>query len=366
MFILILLFLSKVTVAQNKIFYVNSYSTNLKDGQSDDVKIQRCIDDALLNESSTVILSDGDFNLLNTINIDVSNGQNILFKGGENTVLKHINADVGVCINVMGAPNLSRGSVNIESLKLIGPNIGIGKKNIFFNTVRHLYGIGVSSVNKIQINNCQIINFYGNGIDISNKRDRFNLQPINKLLIKNTSVINSWGKSPSISYGDGIYISDCKMFEVDNCIIINETTNYNPYGRSGIVIEDEVFDGTIKNCIVSGYNNGIHVENNLGKTIITNNILKNNLINIYCWNDYNSSLLIDKNKFYQNIKTSEYKAQKLLNIDIKRNPNLSSNDTIINNLFYNLRKSEFKDLKSKVSIKGNVIFKDNIINEKDH
>jgi len=313
-------------------------------------------------DNSVVIFDKGIYLLEGRINVEVVGNVRILIKGlGIETTLNFVNKDADKGFYIKGkSSNVSLGTVAIQDLVIKGPNSEVGIKNPFFDSARHMYGIGVSNIQNFEAERITVMDFYGNGIDISNKtevRERME-KSFHNVKIKNCKILDNWGKSPTDSYGDGIYISDCIKFEIANNIIINRIENTGWLGRAGIVIEDFTKNGTVNGNHISGYFKGVHIENSLGDIKIKKNTLSDNKIGVYLWSQgrvHEKNIVIDSNRFYQNT-IFDYSSQMNLNEDefafivVLREKKLKEIDIITNNKF--LFNKSIKDKNS--AIKGNV------------
>src|SRR5690606_16285860 len=215
------------------------------DGKRDDTKaINDCIIEALRHGNSVVMFPSGVY-LCNggvRINMDI---QTLELRGEVKNelppVLVFANKDISRGVSVVGKQSKkSTGSFTIKNIHLKGSIMGTGKDNIFYNTVRHQYGLGIQNIANVSIERCVVEDFYGNGIDVSNKLTRFREETssFKHVVIKNCQIINCWGKSPTDSYGDGIQIADCNNFILVNNVIDNIVKISEEHGRAGIVVED--------------------------------------------------------------------------------------------------------------------------------
>jgi len=308
--IILLQFILKSCVAQDR-FYVNSFGAKA-DGIFDNTEaINKCFMVALQKSNSVVIFGKGKYRCQGRLNVEFKADNQLTIQGesvATSIKFDNLNIDRGFFIT-SNKKSFGKGEILLRNLKITGPGLGVGKENKFYNSVRHLYGIGISNIKSVEIDGVEVRGFYGNGIDISNKESRsINKVKFQKVEIKNCNIVDVWGCSPSDSYGDGIYLSDSYNFVFLNNTINNGFKYTGSLGRGGIVIEDFTKNGVIYGNNISGYDRGIHIENSLGNITIKGNTLLDNRISFYLWssgiNSNEQPVNIKFNNFRSNIISS--------------------------------------------------------------
>lgn len=369
-FLTVILFFIVSSCYPQKKFYVKDFGAIADRKFDNTAAINNCFKEAMKFDNSVVIFDKGIYILEGRINVEVVGNVRILIKGlGIETTLNFVNKDADKGFYIIGkSPNVSLGTVAIQDLVIKGPNLEVGIKNPFFDSARHMYGIGVSNIQNFEAERITVMDFYGNGIDISNKtevRGRME-KSFHNVKIKNCKILDNWGKSSTDSYGDGIYIADCIKFEIANNIIINRIENTGWLGRAGIVIEDFTKNGTVNGNHISGYFKGVHIENSLGAIKINKNTLSDNKIGVYLWSQGKideKNIIVDSNKFYQNT-IFDYSSQMNLNEDefafivVLREKRLKEIDIIKNNKF--LFNKSIRDKKSAIKSNANLEIKTNL------
>lgn len=304
-FLLFFLVLNLTNCSAQRSFQVDDFGAKA-DGTFDNTEsINRCIAAAIKVNNSKVIFGKGRYLCKGRLDVQFLDDHELSIVGHQETTIEFSNLDLDKGIFIRGNEGkTSIGTVRLKSFRIIGPKLGIGEQNRFYNTVRHLYGIGISNINSVFIDKIEVVSFYGNGIDVSNKltRGKSSSCRFNIVEIKNCKISNTWGKSPTDSYGDGIYIADCNKFLISNNIIKNNFTHTFSLGRGGIVIEDYTRNGTIQRNSIIGYDRGVHIENSMGNITIANNSFKDNRIGVYLWSQGNhkleSPISLQSNKFW--------------------------------------------------------------------
>ncbi|WP_367329720.1 hypothetical protein [Sphingobacterium multivorum] len=339
-----LVFIFKSCFAQNS-FQVDDFGAKA-DGIFDNTEsINKCIAAAIKINNSKVVFGNGNYLCKGRLNIEFLNDHQLCIVGQPGTTIEFSNFDLDKGLFIRGNENkISVGTVRLENFKIVGPKLGNAAKNSYYNTVRHLYGIGISNIKDVFIDRLEIVNFYGNGIDVSNKltRKQSSLYRFRNVEIKNCKILDTWGKSPEDSYGDAVYVADCNKFLISNNLINNNFELTLSLGRGGIVIEDYTSNGIIQGNKIIGYDRGIHIENTFGSINIINNSFKDNRIGIYLWSDGNNKaevpIAIQSNRFwFENIiKRSDslnFNDDKFMYIAILREKFLLGRDKLFNNNF---------------------------------
>lgn len=357
-----LVFFLKSCIAQHS-FLVDDFGGKA-DGKSDNTEsINKCIEAALKISNSRVVFGKGRYICKGRLNVNFLSDHQISIVGQSETTIEFNNLDLDKGFFIRGYENdASIGTVQLKNLRIVGPKLGNGERNRFYNTVRHLFGIGISNIRDVVIDGVEIVNFYGNGIDVSNKltRRQSPLYRFRNVEINNCKISDTWGKSPTDSYGDAIYIADCNKFRISNNIIKNNFALTLSLGRGGIVIEDYTSNGIIKENSIIGYDRGVHIENSLGNITIVNNSFKDNRIGIYLWSQGNnkseSPISIQSNKFWfedmlRGSGKLKFNDDSFMYIAILREKLLLASDKLFNNNF--ILNSKISDEKS--AVKG-VIF----------
>lgn len=354
----------KSCTAQHR-FQVDDFGAKA-DGTFDNTEsINKCIAAAIKINKSKVVFGKGSYLCKGRLDVQFLNDNQLSIVGEPGTTIEFSNLDLDKGIFIRGNENkTSIGTVRLENFRIVGPKLGNGAQNSFYNTVRHLYGIGISNIKDVFIDRVEIVHFYGNGIDISNKltRGKSSLYRFHNVEINNCKILETWGKSPTDSYGDAIYIADCSKFLISNNIIRNNFVHTLSLGRGGIVIEDYTSNGTIQRNNIIGYHRGIHIENSFGNINIDNNSFKDNRIGIYLWsqgdNKAESPISIRSNKFWledmlEGSGNLKFNDDSLIYIAILREKFLSGRDKLFNNNF--ILNSKILDEKS--ALKGAVLSK---------
>ncbi|OOG15670.1 hypothetical protein BWD42_24275 [Sphingobacterium sp. CZ-UAM] len=341
-FLVGLIFTLKRCSAQD-IFKVDDYGA-IADGKFDNTEsINKCIVAALRVKNSKVVFGKGKYLCQGRVDINFKNDHNIIVQGNSETVIEFNNVDLDRGFLISGVKNhRTIGSIRLENFKIVGPQLGKGIHNRFYNTVRHLYGIGISNIKNVAISGIDVIRFYGNGIDVSNKLSRVDssLYRFQNVNINNCKVLDTWGKSPTDSYGDGIYLADCNTFQIYKNIIKNCLEDNCSPGRGGIVIEDFTRNGIIKENVIVGYDRGIHIENSLGNIEIHHNSFIDNRIGVYLWSqggDNERPISILSNEFslktILNNSKLQFSENNFMYIALLRQKELRERDKLFDNDF---------------------------------
>lgn len=339
---IVLLFFSTLSFCQ-KVFNVLEFGAK-GDGINDDSKaINDCILMALKEDSSVIYFPKGTYLCMRRINLEVTRNQTIVLEGNSSSkvkpllTFKNVDQDKGIYARGNNLEN-SLGNVKIINLRLEGPGLGIGKNNSYYNTVRHMYGIGASNLAFFSVIDCEVVSFYGNGIDVSNKvtrRKGASSRFIN-VDIRDCYIIDCWGKSPTDSYGDGVYLADCLKFSVINNVIQNNQKRMGELGRAGLVIEDFTSNGEVSRNEIDGYSRGIHIENSLGGLVVSNNKILNNSIAVLLWSDginsQEDNVIIENNILSSRLLKGNKKKDKIIVLKIERKGNVVSKDIVRNNI----------------------------------
>ncbi|WP_181390618.1 right-handed parallel beta-helix repeat-containing protein [Sphingobacterium athyrii] len=326
-------------------FYVNSFGAK-GDGVSDDTEaINNCFMAALQCSNSIVVFGKGNYRCHGRLNVEFKVDNKVTIQGesvATRILFDNLDIDRGFFIR-SDVKSFGKGTILLRNFKIIGPALGLGKKNKFFNSLRHSYGVGISNIKNVEIDGIEVNGFYGNGVDISNKESRaVSKLGFQKVEIRNCNIVNVWGYSPSDSYGDGIYLSDCNNFAILNNNINNGFKHTESLGRGGIVVEDFTKNGIIYGNIISGYDRGIHIENSLGNIALKGNRFLDNRVSFYLWsNGLNNSerpVNIQSNYFRSSIISSYLDKVALKNKDrayivILREKPIDKLDKIENNKF---------------------------------
>ncbi len=335
-------FLSTSLKAQ-QLFNVKDFGAK-GNGLVDDSKaINACFERASNYDHAEIIFPAGSYQCKSRLDLPIVGDRKIKIRGDRNnsTILFFTDININKGISIAGMPkDDAEGSVQISHLIINGPKTKHANGHPFSGSVRHMFGIGVSNIRNIDIESCDVTNVYGNGIDISNKASRVASEKsrFRNVTIQNCNIINCWGKSPTDSYGDGIYISDCLSFNLKNNTVENNREEDSPYGRAGIVIEDYTANGYISQCKINGYDRAIHVENSFGNIKITRNKMIGNITSIVLWSDgirgaegnlYVENNILSSTLFFNNNRNS---SKEILVVKVQRKGRPKSKDIFRGNI----------------------------------
>lgn len=259
-----------------KTFNVLDYGAK-GDGVTDNSKaFTNCMKEAVKSENSVVIIPYGNYKINTAIDFYFTD-QKIevkgVLKGGQKPVIFTDNYITLFSARGYSFPDQSKGSITISNLKFSGKKSVFSakhpyvKKNIFF------YGIYVADKNRVDINNVEVNNIYGQGIGIINTSMKMDGKGrFAYVSIANSSVLDCWGYNPQIdNYGDGIYVGNTITGNITNNIVKNNPAVTKQLGRGGIVLEYFADAIVVQNNKVSGYDRGIHIEEtNGGQQVIGN------------------------------------------------------------------------------------------------
>lgn len=355
-----------------KMFNVIDYGAK-GDGVTDNSQaFIKCLNDAVKAPNSVVLVPYGKYKISVPIDFyftDQSLEIRGVLKSGQKPVVFTDNFITILSIRGYSFPDLSKGVVSINNLKLSGKKSIYTAQHPFVKTSKFFYGVYVADKSKVYIKNVEVENIYGQGIGIiSTNQKMAGNGRFSYVSVVNSKVINCWGYNPKIdNYGDGIYIANAKAGQV-----VNNTVNNNPnvtkqLGRGGIVLEYFADNILVQNNQVSGYDRALHIEEtNGGQKIIGNNLSGTDLgIVVYENQKCNDSaaLLIQNNlvnnlNFNKSLKVDRVRMPRsmlnfLANGNCRTGTIIEGNTFVIDNRYQFLGNSFINILASNLMLKNN-------------
>lgn len=250
-------------------------------GTTDDTHaLQQCFQDAYSNKESIVEITSGNYKITQPIRVIANENLSIIIRGQSKNNRPLIFSDNFINIlEVQGVASTPIGSVEIADLQIRGNNPPWSPSHPYYNNKDCRIGIHISNKAYVNINNVDIQNIFGQGLNIVN--DLYDKCPLEKrckmVNITNCHILNCWAQNPLREnydrYGDGIYISNVSAGIISTNIVNNDLYVTKQLGRAGITLEYETEHITIVNNQINGYDRDIHVEADFGSDSIINNKL---------------------------------------------------------------------------------------------
>ena len=289
------LIISQLLLAQDlKQYNVKDFGAT-GDGNTDDTKsIQKCLD-AAARQGGRVIFPEGSYKTSGNLFLNYHKNVDIELVG-RNATLYPTNKYYYLFCDNTRVTKEPIGKIKIQGLHIDGSKLP-HPQSYYFDDASCAYGIFLTNLKSILIQDCKFSNIYGSAIKLVLMKDINDTTLKTSVIVKNNKILNCWGLNPTKdyydkknpnkyaydNYGDGIAIWGYRKAVIDRNYIYNNVAVTKFYGRAGVVIEHDGENAIITNNTIYGYDRNIHIEIDKGGHYIANNKFSGSNVGIFFW-----------------------------------------------------------------------------------